>query len=203
MDLILASASPRRVELLTLLGLSFAQRPADIDESYRAPETPIEYVERMALEKANAIAANADAEAVVVGADTTVLVDAQILGKPQDAAEGLAMLQLLSGRSHRVLTGLCVLRGQQQQLQCIETEVWFRPISTEEARRYWATGEPADKAGGYGIQGIGSIFVERIAGSYSGVMGLPLAALEAQLRAVGFDIWTYTNLSTPADLLSG
>lgn len=203
MDLILASASPRRVELLTLLGLSFAQLPADIDESYRAPETPAEYVERMALEKASAIAVGASAGAVVIGADTTVLVDEQILGKPQDEAEGLAMLQLLSGRSHRVLTGLCVLHGAQQQLQCIESEVWFRTISAEEARRYWATGEPADKAGGYGIQGIGSIFVERIAGSYSGVMGLPLAALEAQLRGVGFDIWTYTNRSAPPDQFSG
>ncbi len=196
MDLILASASPRRVELLASLGLSFAQRPADIDETYHAPETPTAYVERMALEKASAIAASLSADAVVVGADTTVLVDEHILGKPRDAADGVAMLQQLSGRSHRVLTGLSVLRGQRQQVQCIESEVWFRAIGVEEAERYWATGEPADKAGGYGIQGIGSIFVERIAGSYSGVMGLPLAALEAQLRTVGFDIWTYTNRST-------
>lgn len=196
MDLILASASPRRVELLELLGLPFTQQPADIDESYCAPETPTEYVLRMALEKASLIAAVATADAVVIGADTTVLVDARILGKPVDEADGLAMLQLLSGRSHRVLTGLCVLRGQQQQLMCVETEVWFRVIGATEAQRYWASGEPADKAGGYGIQGIGSIFVERIVGSYSGVMGLPLAPLETQLRAVGYDFWTHTSRST-------
>lgn len=201
MDLILASASPRRVELLELLGLSFTQLPADIDESYRAPETPSAYVERMALEKASLIAASVSSPAVVIGADTTVLVDDQILGKPADEADGVAMLQRLAGRSHQVLTGLCVLGDQQQQLEVVQSEVWFRPIGRAEAKRYWATGEPADKAGGYGIQGIGSIFVERIQGSYSGVMGLPLATLETQLRAVGFDVWAHTNRSPLTDRL--
>ena len=196
MELVLASASPRRVELLQLLGLRFAQQPADIDETHRAPETPRQYVRRMALEKARLVAASHSADKVVIGADTTVLVDDQILGKPTDRADGLAMLQLLSGRSHQVLTGLCVLHGDQQRLEVVESQVWFRTLEAAEAERYWAGGEPADKAGGYGIQGIGSIFVERIEGSYSGVMGLPLAALETQLRAVGFDVWSHTDRST-------
>lgn len=196
MQLILASASPRRVELLNLLGLTFLQQPADIDESLTTGEAPDAYVRRMALEKASLVAGKNTADMVVIGADTTVLVDDRILGKPKDRADGLAMLQLLSGRSHQVLTGLCVLRGEHQQLAVVESQVWFRVIDDAEAERYWASGEPADKAGGYGIQGIGSIFVERIDGSYSGVMGLPLAALETQLRAVGFDFWAHANKPT-------
>ncbi len=186
--LVLASASPRRVELLGVLGLPFSQQPADIDETQRPAESPAAYVVRMAQEKAAAVAPR-NPGSVIIGADTTVVIDGLALGKPKDRADGLAMLQRLSGRTHEVLTGICVSCGAQRESACDVSQVSFTAISAEDAAHYWATGEPADKAGGYGIQGLGSIFVERINGSYSGVMGLPLARLAQLLRTMGVTPW--------------
>jgi len=182
------------------LGLPFSQQPADIDETQHANEGPRDYVVRMAQEKAQAIAARLSpkADSIVIGADTTVVVAGQVLGKPSSKAEGLRMLSLLSNRVHDVLTGLCVLRQDRCELECTHTQVWCRTISAAEADHYWATGEPSDKAGGYGIQGIGSIFIDQIQGSYSAVMGLPVATLERLLSAVDYDIWA--NQSDPQDL---
>ncbi len=186
--LILASASPRRVELLRILEPSFSQQPADIDETQRHGEDPKTYVCRMAEEKAAAVAPG-NPGSVIIGADTTVVIDGQTLGKPKDRADGIAMLQRLGGRTHQVLTGVCVLHDAGKQTICDQSEVSFVNVSSAQAAAYWATGEPADKAGGYGIQGLGSIFVQRINGSYSGVMGLPLAPLTKLLRVAGATRW--------------
>lgn len=180
-ELVLASASPRRSELLAGLGLRFSQQAADIDERWQPGESPEHYVERLALEKARAIAVDCPA-AVVLGSDTTVVLDGEPLGKPADEAEACAMLAALSGREHEVLTAIAVVGPQGEKSRVVATKVRFRPLSEAEIRAYWRSGEPADKAGAYGIQGLAAIFVERLEGSYSAVVGLPLAETAALLK---------------------
>lgn len=168
----LASKSPRRQELLRQLHYRFDVRPADILEQPQAGETAERYARRMALEKARA--AQAGATLPVLGADTDVVLDGRILGKPRDRADGLAMLAALSGREHAVYSAVALVQGAREAVALSVTQVAFGSISADAARRYWDSGEPADKAGAYGIQGLGAQFVKTIRGSYSGVVGLPL-----------------------------
>jgi septum formation protein len=184
--LILASSSPRRLALLAQLGLSCEVRPADVDESWQPGEDPAAYVVRLARAKAEAVS---EPGAVTLGADTTVVLEGRILGKPAHRQDGVAMLLALSNRTHQVMTGVAVCHGERTESCCVVTDVQFRPIELREAEAYSATGEGADKAGGYGIQGVGAIFAARIAGSYSAVVGLPLAETERLLRNSGVDIW--------------
>jgi septum formation protein len=178
--LVLASQSPRRSEILRQAGIPFAVRPAEIDESVLPGESPRAYVERLAEAKAMAVAA-ASGE-TVLGADTTVVIDGQILAKPADAADARRMLALLSGRRHEVLTGICLRRGAEAISETASTAVVFAALSEREIADYVASGEPMDKAGGYAIQGLASKFVERIEGDYFNVMGLPVALLYRRLR---------------------
>ncbi|MEN0107383.1 MAG: Maf family protein [Pseudomonas sp.] len=193
--LYLASGSPRRRELLTQIGVAFSILAAPIDESVLPGETAEAYVQRLALAKARAgLATLADSSAaVVLGADTAVVVDGQILGKPVDQADALAMLQLLSGREHQVLTSVALASGQRSEVQLIASTVQFRPISSVEAQTYWASGEPQDKAGGYAIQGLGAVFVSGMRGSYSAVVGLPLCETAALLADFGIPCWQHLN----------
>lgn len=181
--IVLASQSPRRTELLAQLGVSFTQRPATIDEAHRPGESPAAYVQRIATAKAEAVS-DPDAGAVV-GSDTAVVVDGRIFGKPADRADALAMLRILSGREHEVLTGVAVVTPGQSLYRLSTSRVRFRRIDPGEAAAYWETGEPHDKTGGYAIQGLAAVFVEHIAGSYSGIMGLPLFETADLLRRVG------------------
>jgi len=188
--LVLASASPRRQELLRNVGISFVVQPADIDETPRAGEAPRDYAERLAGEKAMAVW-RLRPQDVVLGADTIVVVDEMILGKPADAVDAARMLRLLSGRVHRVITGVCVVgavaSGQlpvasEEHTASETTLVTMNELSDEEIRDYIATGEPMDKAGAYAIQGIASRWIPRIEGDYSNVVGLPVALVHAMLR---------------------
>ncbi|MFK7887103.1 MAG: nucleoside triphosphate pyrophosphatase [Gammaproteobacteria bacterium] len=173
-SLILASASPRRAQLLEQIGVVFRVMPADIDETPRPDEGAEAYVGRLAIEKAAAIAARNPGH-VVLAADTTVVVDEHILGKPDSADECETMLRKLSGRAHEVYTGIAVHSGDSVAQTVTRSRVHFRSIDKDERVAYWHSGEPKDKAGGYAIQGLGAMFVQRIEGSYSGVVGLPLA----------------------------
>lgn len=185
MKLYLASSSPRRQELLAQLELPFGTVAPEIDESRLAGESAVDYVQRMAKEKAAAGLAQVQAGALVLAADTVVVLDGQVLGKPASAAEAAATLRQLSGRSHQVMTAFALQRGQDCRVQLVSTEVRFAPLSEADIAWYWSTGEQQDKAGGYGIQGKGGIFVEAINGSYSNVVGLPLAELKAGLQNFG------------------
>jgi septum formation protein len=182
--LILASSSPRRRELLGLLGLGPEVIPADIDESWIPGEAPIPHAERLARTKASVIAARRP-EAAVVAADTIVVIDGEILGKPADAAEATAMLRRLSGREHVVHTAIAVTYRNDTASAVESTLVWFRPLRDDVIAAYVATGEPMDKAGAYGIQGYGAVIVERIDGDYFTVMGLGLGRLVGLLGSVG------------------
>ena len=182
--LILASQSPRRRELLTLVDLAHEVRPAHIDESPLPGESPRPHVERLAREKAAAIAA-AERDATIVAADTIVVIDDLILGKPADAAEAHRTLRRLSGRTHTVYTAIAVARGDRMLSAVEEVSVRFRPLDDAEIDAYVATGEPMDKAGSYGIQGHGAAIVERIEGDYYAVMGLPLCRLVQLLKELG------------------
>ena len=184
--LILSSASPRRAELLRQVGIPFEVSVPDVDESRWLAEGASDYVRRLAHSKA---AAGARRGRLALGADTAVVLDGAALGKPRDESDGVAMLKALGGRSHDVLTGVCLTDGETFKTRVVATEVTFKPISEALAAAYWRTGEGADKAGGYGIQGIGSIFAARIEGSYSAVVGLPLAETEELLDAFAFDLW--------------
>jgi septum formation protein len=188
--LYLASQSPRRRELLTQIGIAHQVIGVDVDESRLPDEAAPAYVERLARAKAAAGWALSKTDAIaaampplpVLGADTVVVLNGEILGKPRDADDARTMLRRLSGQCHDVLTGvsLCGMRGQ---IACVSsTRVWFRNLSAAEIEWYWASGEPRDKAGAYGIQGLAARFVERIEGSYSGVVGLPLFETDALLR---------------------
>jgi septum formation protein len=190
---ILASQSPRRRELLTLVGIRHDVRPANIDERLLDGESPRAYVERLAREKVEAIAAPA---AVTIGSDTTVVVDGEILGKPNDEAEAIAMLQRLSGRAHVVMTAIAA-RWQGRLVSGVEeVDVEFRDLSLDEIRAYVATGEPMDKAGAYGIQGYGATIVDRVEGDYFAVMGLPLNRLTRLLESLGV-VYSFGPLRVP------
>ena len=178
--LVLASQSPRRSEILRQAGIEFTVRVADVDESTLPLESPAEYVQRLAAAKAYAVEA-ADGE-TILGADTTVVIDGEILSKPADAADACRMLGRLSGRRHEVLTGICLRRGGRDLRDYVTTGVVFAALSDAEIGEYVATGEPMDKAGAYAIQGLASKFVERIEGDYFNVMGLPVALVYRWLR---------------------
>jgi septum formation protein len=184
----LASASPRRRQLLELIGVPHVVTPADIDETPRPGEAGAAYVTRLAREKALAIHAR-HRDLPVLAADTTVHVDGHILEKPGSEADCLRMLGLLSGRRHQVYTGVCVVSAAAPGVVCSETQVEFRPIAPAEMRAYWASGEPQGKAGAYAIQGLGAVFVSNIAGSYTGVMGLPLFETAQLLQRHGVAVW--------------
>ncbi len=183
----LASRSPRRREILAALGLSFEIVPADIDETRLEGEAPAEMVVRLAAAKAAAAIVGTDD--LVLGSDTEVVIGDRALGKPQDEQDCLDMLTALGGRAHQVMTGVA-LRGPDGIATAMSsTEVFFREISRDEARAYWQSGEPHDKAGAYAIQGLGGAFVERIEGSYSGVVGLPVYETVSLLRQAGIEIF--------------
>ncbi|MCB1842618.1 MAG: septum formation inhibitor Maf [Halioglobus sp.] len=183
--LVLASASPRRHHLLQQLGVAFECCPADIDETPLRAETPEHYVQRLACEKARAVAQRLGDTRPVLAADTTVVLDDAILGKPQDYAEGLAMLARLSGREHRVMTALCLVYEGSEACCLVTTEVTFAALDLATCKAYLASDEPWDKAGGYGIQGLGGALVRSIHGSYSNVVGLPLAETRELLACHG------------------
>ncbi|NUS47937.1 MAG: septum formation inhibitor Maf [Gemmatimonadaceae bacterium] len=170
---ILASQSPRRRELLQLVGIPHTVQPADVDEVYRPGEEPMAHARRLAREKAATVAA-ADPEALVVGSDTIVVVDGDVLGKPRDEAHAAEMLTRLSGRSHVVMTAVAVRWGGRERSAVEVVGVTFHPLTVEDIQAYIATREPMDKAGAYGIQGFGATIVERVDGDYFAVMGLPL-----------------------------
>jgi len=181
--LILASSSPRRRELLTQAGIAFTVQPADIDESHRPGESPIAFTQRLAREKAEAVFAH-HPQATVLGADTIVVCDAEILGKPADAADAARMLRLLSDREHQVITGVAIITPQGTRTQADITTVTMRKISEEEIQNYIATGEPMDKAGAYAIQGGAAPFVTSIEGDYTNVVGLPIKLVQEMLSTI-------------------
>lgn len=186
MQLILASQSPRRKELLGLLHIPFTVRVADIDETMDSGKNPADEAARVSKRKAQAVPREQDD--VIIAADTIVVLDDKVLGKPADADQARAMLTALSGRDHQVMTGVTVLKGQ-TCLTCTEvTDVHFRPLSQREIERYVATGEPMDKAGAYGIQGGAALFVEKLRGDYYNVMGLPVCRLFMMLRTAAPEI---------------
>lgn len=188
--LYLASASPRRRQLLEQLGLSFEVRAADVDETARPGELPADYVSRLARAKAESVACKLGQPAAwVLAADTAVVLGAAILSKPRDREDALAMLARLSGREHMVLSAIALWHVGKLETALSTSEVTFRTVAAAEAAAYWETGEPADKAGGYGIQGLGAVFVERLRGSYSGVMGLPLFETAELLRRAGMSVF--------------
>jgi septum formation protein len=206
-DFILASASPRRRELLQQIGCQFQVAPADIDETVFAEEAPSDYVERMALQKAKA-GWKANKNLPVLGADTAVVLGeregnkegsseksaAQIFGKPADESDAISMLMQLSGTTHSVLSAVAMVQGDNQHVLLSETFVTFRPLDKSECHRYWLTGEPCDKAGAYAIQGLGGIFVENLRGSYSGVVGLPLVETCSLLEKFGIPWWSLSTI---------
>lgn len=184
-NLVLASSSPRRRELVGLLGIPFDVQAADLDETQHPGEAPAAYVERLAREKARAVAKRRPG-ARVLAADTTVVLDGQVLGKPVDATEARGMLTALSGRSHLVLTGIAVVDDSGERAKVVETTVHFRPLGEQEIAWYVRGGEPMDKAGAYGLQGFAGTFVTAIEGSSSNVIGLPMAQTLALLIEAGW-----------------
>lgn len=185
--LFLASASPRRRELLSQIGLRFTVVAAEVDETPHADESPAHYVARLAEAKARAGRVSRDG--YVIGADTTVTIDGHILAKPASLAEAQAMWHRLSGRAHEVLTGIALAGPHGVDVRVGRTVVVFRAITEAEMAAYWATGEPVDKAGGYAIQGRGAVFVRELQGSYSNVVGLPLELLVELLTAADYPLW--------------
>ncbi len=183
--LLLASASPRRREILDCLGLDFDARGVDLDETPLPDEGARDMVLRLATAKAQAAA---EAERIVLAADTAVVLDGEIFGKPAGRDDALRMLEALSGREHEVLTGVAAAFGGSVVTAVSETRVRFREIRRDEALNYWHSGEPLDKAGAYGIQGLGGVFVSNIEGSYSGVVGLPVFETARLLNALGLEL---------------
>lgn len=181
---VLASGSPRRHELLNLIGIEHEVHPANIDETMRPRETPRRHAERLAREKASAVAKR-DPDLITIGADTIVVINRKVLGKPKDSNDAARMLSMLSGREHLVTTAVAVSRGKKLRSAVEEVRVRFRRLRDDEIEAYIATGEPMDKAGAYGIQGYGATIVERVEGDYFSVMGLPLVRLIGLLRDVG------------------
>jgi septum formation protein len=184
----LASGSPRRRELLGQIGVKFEVISASVDESVRSGEAPVEYVRRLAAAKADAGWQTRD-DAPVLAADTTVVLEGMILGKPEGPEEAARMLLLLSGRTHEVLTAVALRSSRGLELRVSHSWVTFRSIGSTEAAAYWDTGEPRDKAGAYAIQGCAAVFVAELRGSYSGVMGLPLFETGELLQAAGIAYW--------------
>ena len=182
MRLILASASPRRAELLRSAGFDFAVDPSNVEEMPREGESAEDYTLRVARDKARDVAARTSVpDAAVLGADTEVVVDGRILGKPEDEEHAVEMLKLLSGRAHEVITAVVVCRGSQEAFDAIKTRVHFSALTHEEIREYVSTGEPMGKAGAYAIQGYAARFIDRIDGSWSNVVGLPIHAVHQLL----------------------
>jgi len=188
MNLILASQSPRRQQLMAQIGLEFSVMVTDIDETMDASLPPKDEVLRLSIEKAEAAAQSAHKDAIIVAADTIVVLNDRVLGKPRNAEEAVQMLQSLSGNTHRVMTGVTVYKHGVADSFVEETDVQFRPLSKAEIEAYVATGEPMDKAGAYGVQGTGCLFVSSLNGDYYNVMGLPLCRLCSHLRAAGVEI---------------
>ena len=188
-NLLLASASPRRSDLLKQMGVSFTVLAVDIDESRQGDESPVDYVSRLAMEKAQAGFARQDGQLPSLGADTIVVFDGQIFGKPRDQQHAETMLMALSGKMHSVFTAVAIDNGSGTALAVSETRVEFRTISQSECLIYWQSGEPQGKAGAYAIQGRGGVFVEKLEGSYSGVVGLPLAETEQLLDKFSVPLW--------------
>lgn len=187
-QIILASASPRRRELLDQIGLSYLVRAVDIDETPRLQEEPLAYVQRIAAEKSLLAQQQNGMALPILAADTSVVIANCILGKPKDKPHALSMLQQLSGQTHQVYTAIS-LRWNNQHAEAVSiTDVSFRDLSEAEINYYWTTGEPCDKAGAYAIQGLGSIFVSAIRGSFSGVVGLPLFETASLLAQAGINI---------------
>lgn len=184
-ELHLASSSPRRREILAALGLTFSYGGVDIDESRRPGEALEEMAMRLAREKAQAAVTG---DLPVLAADTIVVLDDRAFGKPATEEDALSMLAALSGRAHRVITGVVLCADGDLAMAMSDTEVRFRDIRPDEALAYWQSGEPQDKAGAYGIQGLGGVFVESIRGSYSGVVGLPVFETAYLLRDAGLDV---------------
>lgn len=183
----LASASPRRSALLDQIGVAHRVQPVDVDERAHASEPPDQYVRRLAVLKAETLWQRlaATQRQPVLGADTAVVLDAEILGKPRDEHDCVRMLGLLSARTHQVFTAVALRATEGCEARVNVSEVTFRKLASDEIRRYWHSGEPADKAGGYAVQGRAALFIERIAGSYSGIMGLPLFETGELLAAAG------------------
>jgi septum formation protein len=194
---VLASASPRRRDLLNLIGIAHEVRPANIDETMRPREAPRRYAERLAREKASAISTR-DPDLITIGADTVVVINRKVLGKPADPSDAARMLRMLSGREHTVITAVAVSRGRKLRSAIEEVRVKFRRLRADEIDEYIAMGEPMDKAGAYGIQGYGATIVERIEGDYFAVMGLPLVRLVGLMRDVGVR-YQFGNLATSPD----
>ncbi|MGB0448940.1 MAG: Maf family protein [Porticoccaceae bacterium] len=192
-QLLLASASPRRSDLLTQMGVSFEVLAVDIDESRRGDESPVEYVSRLAMEKARAGFQRQSGQLPSLGADTVVVFDGQIFGKPRDQEHAKEMLMTLSGKVHSVFTAVAIESASGTAMAVSETLVEFRTISQSECLIYWQTGEPEGKAGAYAIQGRGGVFVEKLKGSYSGVVGLPLAETEQLLNKFSVPLWNSSH----------
>ncbi|NQD79089.1 septum formation inhibitor Maf [Pseudomonas sp. CrR14] len=189
--LYLASASPRRRELLTQIGVPFLTQVVAIDETPQAGESPATYVERLARAKAAAVLSILPErdDAVVLGSDTAVVLDGRILGKPVDRADALATLAALSAREHQVLTAVALISETRAAARVVTSTVRFKPLSQTQIEAYWATGEPRDKAGSYGIQGLAAVFVSQMQGSYSAVVGLPLCETAELLAEFAIPCW--------------
>ena len=185
--IVLASSSPRRAALLRQARIPFRVQAPDVVETAEAGETELDYVTRLARAKARAVRETLP----VLAGDTVVTLDGQLLGKPRDKPHFAVMMRALSGREHRVLTAVALRWGTREAVRTAEATVTMRPIASAEIDAYWATGEPRDKAGGYGIQGLGGTFVRTVHGSYHAVVGLPLAETEELLTAFGIDTWRW------------
>jgi septum formation protein len=186
--ILLASASPRRRELLAQIGIAFDLLAVAADEIPRRDETPPQYVQRVAAEKSWLAQQATSTDLPVLGADTEVILDGEVFGKPRDFAHARDMLKRLSGREHEVLSGVSLRHGNRHWQILSRSAVTFRPLAEAEIAAYWASGEPRDKAGAYAIQGLGAVFVERLSGSFSGVMGLPVFETAQLLRAAGIEV---------------
>ncbi len=191
--LYLASASPRRRELLAQIGVPFTTQVVPIDETAQPGEAPDAYVERLARAKAQAALDTLnDRDAVVLGSDTAVVLDGRILGKPVDREDALATLAALSGREHQVLTAVALVSDNRAEARVVTSTVRFKPLDRTQIEAYWATGEPRDKAGSYGIQGLAAVFVSQMQGSYSAVVGLPLCETAELLAQFAIPCWQTT-----------
>ncbi|WP_188149972.1 Maf family protein [Teredinibacter waterburyi] len=188
-SLYLASQSPRRRELLDQIGVSYKVVSIDVEECAAPSELPLAYVCRLAADKAAAGVVQTAGNIPVLGSDTVVVCDDLLLEKPQSREHAVAMLQQLSGRGHQVITAVCVANTERSETLYSLTEVEFRGISVAEAESYWESGEPADKAGGYAIQGLGAVFVKKMSGSYTGVVGLPLYETQLLLNRFNVPMW--------------